>query len=634
MDNQNEETLQQAEPTQNKAELSQATAQDKQEEQKEKEKNFSEQILTTKVEENAEEEEKESVEELTHHYSTFTKGALLDEMRTLSASDNFETMKLKSNLVRNAFRIIVSSEKKEAKEAFVKEGGNAEEFTPKEDALETEFYNYYSTYRDKRQKFLDAQEKEKEENVQKKLSLLEELKTLLDSEDTLKEIYDSFNTIQERWKAIGAVPRAQVNELWQNYHFLIEKFYDKVKINRELRDLDLKKNLDSKIELCEKAEGLIIEESINKSFKALQDLHRAWKEIGPVPMDKNEEIWERFKSASDKINARREQYYEKLKDELDKNLLAKTALCEKAEEVLKRELNNSKAWNDVTTEMNDMLKLWKTIGHVPQKDNETIWARFKGSLDTFFANKKEVFDKMKEEQDVNYNKKIELCVKAEAIADRQDWKKATAELLDLQKEWKEIGYVSKKVSEKIWLRFRAACDKFFEAKSNFYVASRASEDENLKSKEALIEEVKAFSFGPSKEDNLSAIKDFQRRWSEIGYVPSTEKERLQKEFRASINIHFEKLQIDTRQLQLDSFKERIASKEGFSKERKYLSDKIQQLKDDINIWENNLGFLASSKQADILKAEFLKKVENAKKDIALNEAKLKLLLQNKKEENK
>jgi len=255
-------------------------------------------------------------------------------------------------------------------------------------------------------------------------------------------------------------------------------------------------------------------------------------------------------------------------------------------------------------------------------------------LDTFFANKKEVFDKMKEEQDVNYNKKIELCVKAEAIADRQDWKKATAELLDLQKEWKEIGYVSKKVSEKIWLRFRAACDKFFEAKSNFYVASRASEDENLKSKEALIEEVKAFSFGPSKEDNLSAIKDFQRRWSEIGYVPSTEKERLQKEFRASINIHFEKLQIDTRQLQLDSFKERIASKEGFSKERKYLSDKIQQLKDDINIWENNLGFLASSKQADILKAEFLKKVENAKKDIALNEAKLKLLLQNKKEENK
>lgn len=593
-------------------------------------KDISEEILSANVEDTAE-EEKESIEELTSHYATLSKDELTQEMKQLSLSDDIEKMKSRSNIVRNAFRIIVAQEKKTEKENFLKAGGVLEDFKAQEDPTEQEFYNYYSIYKNKRQQYLDAQEKEKEANVEKKKALLEELKTLIDSEETLKEIYDSFNEIQEKWKAIGAVPRAEVNELWQNYHFLIEKFYDKVKINRELRDLDLKKNLDAKIELCEKAEGLIIEESINKSFKALQDLHRAWKEIGPVPMDKNEEIWERFKSASDKINARRVEYYDKMRDELDKNLLAKTALCEKAEDVLKKACSTIKEWNESTLEMNDMLKLWKTIGHVPQKDNETIWARFKGTLDTFFNNKKEVFEKIKEEQDVNYNKKIELCVKAEAIAQRNDWKKATQELLALQNEWKEIGYVSRKVSEKIWTRFRAACDKFFEAKSNFYVANRASEEENLKKKEELIEQVKTFSFGDNKEENLSAIKDFQRRWSEIGYVPSNEKERLQKEFRAAINAHFEKLQIDARSLQLDSFKERISSgSESINKEKKFLMDKIKQLKDDINIWENNLGFLASSKQADILKAEFQKKVENAKKDIALNEAKLKLLLNNKK----
>jgi hypothetical protein len=586
-------------------------------------------ILSVDTDEEHDNEDNESIEELASHYSTMTREELLHEMKELTNSESIEKMKMRSNLVRNAFKALTNESRKELKDKFIEEGGVEEDFKWEEDPTDIEFNKYYSLYREKRQNYINEQERIKQENVVKKNAILEELRLLLNSEESLKEIYDKFNLIQDKWQAIGQVPRTEVNGLWQNYHFLIEKFYDKVKMNRELRELDLKKNLDAKIELCEKVEGLMIETSINKSFKALQEIHQQWKEIGSVPMDKNEEIWERFKTASDQINKRRQDYYESMKSELENNLLAKVALCEKAEDILKKEHKITKDWNDSTSEMNDMLKLWKSIGQVPQKENEAIWTRFKSCLDSFFSAKKEVFDKMKEEQDINYNKKVEICVKAESIVERTDWKYATQELLDLQKQWKEIGYVSKKLSDKLWERFRASCDKFFENKSAFYVANRANETENMAKKEALIKAVQEFVFGEDKEENLSAIKEFQRQWSEIGYVPSSEKERLQKEFRLAVNSHFEKLQINARDFQLNSFKERLANnggdeRNGF-KEKRFLQEKIQKLKDDLNLWENNLGFLASSKQADVLKAEFEKKMQNARKDIALNEAKLKML---------
>lgn len=588
---------------------------------------FSAEILFADSDEDLENQE-ETIEELTTHYSKMSREELVEEIKSLSNSENIEQMKMRSNLVRNAFRNLTSEYRKEVKDKFLKDGGLEEDFKLEDDNLDIEFNKFYSLYREKRQKYLDEQERIKQENVVKKNETLEELRLLLDSEESLKEIYDKFNLIQEKWKSIGQVPRSEVNGLWQNYHFLIEKFYDKVKINRELRDLDLKRNLDAKIELCERAEGLIFEPSLNVSFKALQEIHQQWKEIGAVPMDKNDEIWERFKNASDQINKRRQEYYEKMRTQLENNLLAKEALCEKAEAVVQRNHDKIVQWNESSDEMNEMLKLWKTIGPVPQKDNESIWNRFKSSLDTFFETKKIVFDKLKQEQDVNYNKKIEICLKAEAISERNDWKKATAELIQLQNDWKEIGYLPKKLSDKVWTRFRAACDKFFERKSEFYKSNRESETENLAKKEALIKAVKEFEFGEDKEENLNHIKDFQRQWSEIGYVPSGEKDRLQKEFRSAINSHFEKLQIDAQELKLSSFKERISNVEdnkSVSREKKFLLDKIQKLKDEINLWENNLGFLANSKQADILKAEFERKMESTRKEIALEEAKLKML---------
>lgn len=591
---------------------------------------YSDEILSVESDDESEEEEShESVEELTANYSKMSRQELLAEIKTLVDSENIQQMKLRASLIRNSFKLLTTEAINLAKEKFLADGGVEEEFKFEDDSIGKEFNKYYSLYREKRQAYLEQKEKTKLENVAKKNAILEDLRELLNSEESLKDIYDKFNLIQDKWKEVGQVPRTEVNGLWQNYHFLIEKFYDKVKINRELRDLDLKRNLDAKIELCERVEGLILETNINKSFKALQEIHQQWKGIGSVPMDKNEEIWERFKIGSDKINKLRQDYYETVKVELDNNLLAKVALCEKAEEVIKRNHESPKEWNDATNELNDMLKLWKTIGSVPQKDNEAIWTRFKSCLDNFFAGKKEIFNKLKEEQDINYNKKVEICLKAEAISERTDWRSATQELLGLQKDWKEIGYVPKKLSDKLWGRFRSACDKFFENKSSFYVENRAKETENLAKKEELIKLVKEFQFGDNKEENLNAIKDFQRQWSEIQYVPLAEKERLQKEFRGAINAHFEKLEIDVREFQLNNYKERVfntgGDDRGVSKERRFLQDKIQKLKEDVSLWENNLGFLANSKQADILKNEFEKKMENARKEIALNEAKLKMI---------
>lgn len=598
-----------------------------------KRRTYSEEIISTKDEEDTEEEEEEedsteSIDEINLQYSKMTRQELLAEIKELSGSENIQKIKLRASLVRNSFRNLTNDLIKEIKDKFIAEGGVEEEFKPEEDDINLEFYKYYSIYRQKRKDFLEQQEKIKLDNVTKKNAVLDDLRKLLSSDESLKDIYDKFNGIQDKWREIGQVPRTEVNLLWQNYHFLIEKFYDKVKINRELRDLDLKRNLDAKMELCERAEELILEPSINKSFKALQELHQEWKSIGNVPIDKNDEVWERFRDASDNINKKRKDYYETMRVELESNLLAKQALCEKAEEVMKREHTNPNEWNDSTNEMNDMLNLWKSIGPVPQKDNEGIWNRFKSTLNLFFDAKKEVFAKLKEERDINYNKKVELCLKAESIAERNDWRSATREILDIQKEWKTIGYVPKKLSDKLWVRFRAACDKFFDSKSAFYMDNRAKETENLVKKEKLIKEVIEYKSGENKDESLNALKDFQRRWSAIEYVPIAEKERLQKEFRNAINNHFEKLDIDVREFQISTYKDRVVhngNNRMISNEKRFLQDKIRKLKEDLTLWENNIGFLANSKQADILKKEFEDKMENTRKDIALSEAKLKVL---------
>ena len=570
-------------------------------------------------------------------YSAMTREELLAAFKELMEHD-LTTVRNRASTIRNQFNILNKEVEKQAYEAFLAESAGEsaeatkrEDYHPVNDAVAEAFYAAYDTYRARRQKMQEELEAQKQRNLEAKQQILEELRTLIDKdEETLKQTYDEFNAIQEKWKGIGEVPREHMNDLWQNYHFLIEQFFNKIKINKELRMLDLKRNLEQKIQLCERAEELIVETSVVKAFKALQSLRAQWKEIGPVPAEQNEETWQRFNNAANQIDERRREYYDQRKDELEQNLLAKQALIEKAEELTHEMPQSAKQWNDTTEALDELLKLWKSIGPVPREQNEEVWGKFKGIIDKHYADKKLYFAQLRDEQGENYNKKVDLCLRAEAIAKREDWKNATEELLQLQEEWKSVGSAGYKQGDRVWKRFRRACDEFFSKKGEYYKNLRSSESENLAQKNAIIEEMKAYVFGEDKDENLAAIKGFQRRWAEIGHVPKKDKDRVMGEYRSLLDGIFEKLKISAREAEESSYRERVRNYAGDAKrfvsnEKQELMDKIEKLGSDLKLWENNLGFLASSKQADLLKEEFEKKMQAARQQIALLQAKLRIL---------
>ncbi len=580
---------------------------------------------------NIEDNEDDNVN-LEEKYNELSREQLVESLKEIVNETDINKIKTRVALIKVAFLKENSKIKDEQLEKFISEGNDETEFKYKDDELEKSFTQLFSIYKQNRQKFLKDQEKVKEDNLIAKKQVLEELKTLISSEETLKKTYDEFKVLQDKWREIGLIPKNEVNNLWQSYHFLVEKFFDKVKINKELRDLDMKKNLESKMVLCEKAEELLIETSIIKSFKELQRYHNQWKEIGPVPRESKDEIWDRFKSTTDKINERRRDHYAKIYENQESNLEAKTALCEKAEVIVVKEINTIKEWQTFTNEINDLFKIWKSIGTVPKKYNEEIWHRFRTYLNTFFENKKEYFQKLKDKQLNNYNLKVEICVQAEGMQDSTDWKETTRKLINLQKDWKKIGPAPRKYSEIIWKRFRAACDAFFNNKTSYFSNIHVHEDENIKLKYDLIEKVKKCEFGDDKKENLQKIKEFQREWTEIGHVPFKEKDKIWKEFRQAIDKQMVKLQISEVEISTMNFKTKMESmkdspqaKNIIYKERIFLNNKISKLKDDIALWENNIGFLADSKNANVFKIEFEKKIDNAKKDLKIFEAKMKYL---------
>ncbi len=591
-------------------------------------------IVEEKTEEKVEEEDEEDDSysefsmEAIDHMSPEELVVLLEE----TVKHKAEKIKSKVSAIRNSFSAKTREEKAAKKQLFIDNGGVAEEYTDEPTALENRFNEAFKIYKSEKARLNEILEKQKIENVAIKNELLAKLKDLVESNDLLKTTYDSFKEIQETWKKVGPVPQSEINNLWQNYHFYVERFFDKVKINKELRDLDLKKNLEQKIQLCEKVEELLLENSINKSFKLLQQYHDEWKAIGHVIEDKKEEIWERFKNASDTINLRRKDHYEEMQTEFLGNYNAKLVLCDKAEEITIREWNTIKEWNDVSEEVSELLKVWKTLGPAPKKLNDEVWETFKSKLDLFFANKKAFLQKVKESQLNNYNLKINLCNEAESIATRTDWKKATEDLLKLQKEWKDIGSVPKKYSDQIWKRFRAACDGFFAAKSAHFSSQFEHEDENLKLKEELLEKIKSFEMGDNRNENLNTLKEYQRQWMEIGHVPAQDKDRLYKSFKELINAHWEILKASASETRSSNYKSYVNDlmdngdgNHAVEKERRFLQNKLTKLKEDISIWENNLGFFAVSKNAQLLIQEFNKKIENAKLEVKEIEEKLKII---------
>ena len=570
--------------------------------------------------------------EIEYDFSNCNKLELIEILEETVQDADVVKIKDKVVAVKSNFLRICREERDKEMEQFILDGGDAESYEHVEDPLEIRFKAAFNIFRNNKQKYNEALEAQKLVNLQQKRAILDELQQLINSEETLKKTYDEFRALQDRWKEIGQVPATEITNIWNNYNFWVEKFYDKVKINRELRDLDLKKNLEAKIELCEKTEALIEEKSVTKAFKLLQKYHDEWKEIGPVPQDKKDEIWDRFKNATDRINQVRREHYSKIQEEQQGNYDAKAAICEKIEELLNDSINSIGAWQKKSNDVNELFKLWKTIGPAQKKLNDEIWSRFKGSMDAFFNNKKEFFSRLKEQQLENYNKKLQLCIEAEALADSKEWKKATDRIKKLQEEWKTIGPVPKRHSDKIWKRFRSACDAFFTSKSEHFSGVKGVEEENLRLKKELLERIKAYELKKERSENMEAIKAFQREWMAIGYVPVKQKAALQDEYRKAIDALFDKMKINENELStaeyrnmVEGLKEDPESRDKVRRERNILTNKITKLREEIVVLENNIGFFSNSKQSEILRAEYEKKISRAKNDVKVLEAKLKIL---------
>ena len=580
---------------------------------------------------NAPEMEEDEVVEENNEFEGLNKLQLVEMLEELVQDADVQNIKDKVAAVRLHFNKLNKEDMDNELDRFIQGGGEAESFQHVEDPIEQRFNAAFGIFKANRAKQNEDMEKQKTENLAKKQAILDELKEIIASDESLKKTYDDFRALQDRWKEIGPVPAAENSNLWNNYHFLVEKFFDKVRIGRELRDLDMKKNLDSKIELCEKAEELLDEKSITKAFKALQKLHEEWKEVGPVPQEKKDEIWERFKAATDKINQIRREHYAKIEEEQAGNLETKKALCDKAEELIAEEYTSVNAWQKKSNELSEIFNVWKTVGPASKKDNEEIWQRFRGAMDAFFAKKKAFFASLKDRQTENLERKTQLCIEAEALMESTEWKNATEQMKKLQEEWKTIGPVPKRHTDKIWKRFRAACDTFFNRKNEHFSGRRTEEEANLAAKKALIEEIKAFEIGPNRNENMEAIKAFQKRWIEIGYVPMKHKDAINKEYRELIDGLFDTMRKNQNEASTNEFREMMegwkddpTANDRVRRERNTLQTRIQKLRDEIAAMENNIGFFSNSKNSELMRAEYEKKINKAKEDLKVLEAKLKI----------
>ncbi len=565
-------------------------------------------------------------------YTKFGKEELVKTLRTYMSDYQFEEMKEHAEAIKSAFYKKINIETESIKAKFLEDGGTIEDFRVEESPLETQMKDLYNLFREKRNSFNLTLDEQKEVNLQAKYDIIEAIKELINSQESLNKTFHDFRNLQERWRDIGPVPQKNVKDLWESYHYHVEAFYDFIKINKELRDLDFKKNLDAKISLCEKAEELLIEPSVVEAFRRLQILHDQWREVGPVPADKRTEVWERFRDTTSKINHRHQEYFVNLKDEQKNNLQEKTVLCEKVEQLSLLEIDNAKDWEEKSKELIELQRVWKTIGFAPKKHNTKIYERFRAACDKFFDKKREFFSLNREEQENNLQLKTELCMQAEGLQNNTDWKKTTDELIKLQKRWKAIGPVPAKNSEKIWKRFRAACDSFFNNKSKYFENIDSKYDENLKLKLDLIKQIQEFELTDDETKNLEQLNEYQRQWSEIGFVPLKQKEEIQEQYREVINAKFDLLKVDDDKKSLLKFRNRIESIIGkpnadrrLEMERDKCYNKLKQLESDITLWENNIGFFSNSKNAKSMITDVEQKIEAAKIRIQVLKEKINII---------
>jgi len=565
-------------------------------------------------------------------YSDLTREDMVNRLEVLLENQDIQRIRSDVDHIKVNFYKKNKAEIELKRKKFIEDGGNIEDFQAQPDALEEKIKDLLKKYRDRKTELNKSLDLEKKDNLQRKYDVIDQIKELINRKESINKTFNEFRDLQREWRLIGLVPQQNLKDLWDTYNHHVEKFYDYIKINKELRDLDLKKNLEIKMQLCERAEELILESSVVNAFKSLQKYHERWREIGPVPMEVRSEIWERFKEITAKINRKHQDYFDDLKKTQKKNLEQKILLCEQAEEISNLVLENHRQWDDKSKELIELQKVWKTIGFAPKKDNNKIYERFRKACDTFFNRKREFYTQSKELQMNNLQFKTDLCVQAESLQDSTEWKKTTLDLINLQKKWKEIGPVPKKHSDAIWRRFRAACDHFFQKKSEYYKNIDQAYSRNLEEKKNLLKEVESVKLSDNVEENFKLLNEFQRRWSEIGFVPFKEKEALQEQFRKIINRHFDNLDINDSRKNLLKFRNKLnnlqqkpRSDVKISQERERYINRLQQLKSDIVLWENNIGFFAKSKNAESMINEVQSNIDKAKENIKLLEQKINMI---------
>lgn len=558
-----------------------------------------------------------------------SKYEVLERVKELAHSDETPA-KDEVDHLKTAFYKLLFAEREADQKTFIENGGDPEAYVMKTDDSEEQFKAEMGLIKEKRAKAFQQQEEEKKANLQRKQQIIEKIKMMSTSPEEANKSYNDFKALQQEWKDIKAVPAEKANELWRNYQLYVEQYYDLLNLNRELREYDFKKNLEQKTLLCEAAEKLADEPDAVSAFHQLQELHQQYREIGPVAKELREQIWARFKAASTVINKRHQQHFEELRAKEEENLTRKTALCEKVEAIAKEENKNATDWENHTKQIIDIQTEWKTIGFAPQKMNVKIFDRFRAACDDFFGRKAEFFKTLKEKFAENTKKKKEMVEQAKALMDSTDWKATSDKLIKLQKEWKTIGMVPKKVGDQLWAEFVAACNKFFEARNAATAGTRNEELQNLDRKKEIIAKLKELL--DSTADNVQAtLQQLIDEYGKIGHVPFKEKDKLFKEYHKVVDALYKQLNISASKQRLDNFKSSIKSmaKQGedmLDNERGRLMRRYEQLKSEITTYENNLGFLnASSKKGNSLIDEMNRKVNKLKDDLELIRQKIKAI---------
>jgi len=558
-----------------------------------------------------------------------SKKEIVERIKTIADSEETPEKAEIDHLKTSFYRLHVA-EREAQQKAYLEAGGEPEKYQVMPDEEEEAFKAAMAVIKERRQKAFLEQEDLKQENLKKKEAIIEKIKTMATTPEEANSNFQEFKVLQQEWKTIKPVPAEKVNELWRNYQLYVEQYYDLLNLNREAREYDFKKNLEKKTQLCEAAEKLADESDVISAFHQLQDLHQEYRETGPVEKELREQVWQRFKAASTVINKRHQQHFEEIRAEEEENLVKKTALCEKIEDIVKQERKNTSDWDSQSKEIIALQQEWKTIGFTPQKMNTKIFERFRAACDEFFTKKGEYFKELKEKYADNAKRKQELVEKAQALKDSTDWKKTSDKLIALQKEWKTIGMVPKRLGDQLWEDFLAACNHFFEARNAVHADERNEERENLAKKNEIIEKLKQLAEG-AVENLQEEMRKLTDEFNSIGHVPFKEKDKMFKEYHETLDKLYKTLNIKASRRRMDNFRNNLKKvaqrgENAIDNERGRLMRRFEQLKQEINTYENNLGFLnISSKKGNSLIDDMNRRVQKLKDELAETKQKIKTI---------